>query len=184
MHHYYICKIIAPLLLKKPDCSQQNGSNDCGLFAIANATAFCFGVNPSYCVWHQTKMRCHSARYIRKSKLEMFPNDICQQISDVYATAFDVYCHCRLPFVEIDRMMECDRYKSWYHQECENISSSHWQKLKESSMAFCSSCKQSSRYGTSYVLFPMRTHSLYHQNTSSTCFRISLRTQLCQFYMI
>lgn len=129
-----------------PSCKQQIGSNDCGLFAIANATAVCFGFNPSHCVWKQNKMRPHLARCMKNGKMEMFPHDVCQLTSDVYTTTFDVFCHCRLPYVEGDSMIECNHCKSWYHRECENISSSRWQKLEESNMAYvCSACQQLSR---------------------------------------
>ena len=40
-------------------CQKQSGSNDCGLFAIATATAFCSGILPSSRIWDQSAMRIH-----------------------------------------------------------------------------------------------------------------------------
>ena len=155
------------ITVQLPKCKQQNGSSDCGLFAIANATALCFRINPSSCVWKQSKMRQHLASCISNGKMEMFPHDICQPKGIVHTTTFSVFCHCRLSYEEGDTMIECDRCKSWYHQECENISSSRWQKLEESNMAYiCSMCQQSSRFVTIHCHNFIITWGVYNEGIS------------------
>jgi len=37
---------------------QQTGSDDCGLFAIANATAVCLGIDPRKCQFDQGAAKC------------------------------------------------------------------------------------------------------------------------------
>ena len=41
------------------DSQIQDGASDCGLFAIATATALCHGIPPSNVVWDQSVMRSH-----------------------------------------------------------------------------------------------------------------------------
>jgi len=48
--------------MKWPVIKKQRGSNDCGLFAVASATAFCFGMDPTTQDWDQEAMRQHIAR--------------------------------------------------------------------------------------------------------------------------
>lgn len=126
-------------------CKQQKGSYDCGLFAIANATALCFGLNPSSCIWKQSKMRTHLARCFKNGKMEMFPYDLCKQRAGDDIT-FVIDCHCRVPHVKGDPMVQCDRCMTWYHRKCENISSSRWQDLEDFTVAYvCCACQQASR---------------------------------------
>ena len=64
-----IKKVIADLLrhqgsnitLNHCDVQWQSGSSDCGVFAIAFATAICAGHNPAAIVFNQRKMREHLA---------------------------------------------------------------------------------------------------------------------------
>ena len=54
-----ICAILKyeDTIVKVP--AQQNGSVDCGLFAIANIVALCFGYKPSKILFRQDRMRNH-----------------------------------------------------------------------------------------------------------------------------
>ena len=54
---------------------QQQGSSDCGLFAISFTTAFCNGSNVKSLTisFNQTKMRSHLLKCFQKRKIEPFP---------------------------------------------------------------------------------------------------------------
>ena len=56
-------------LLMMSGFQKQTGGTDCGLFAIAAATAFLFGKNPSSEVFKQALMRKHLQTALRKSVL-------------------------------------------------------------------------------------------------------------------
>ena len=48
--------------------SQQAGSSDCGVFAIAIATALAFGTDPLDLIFHQTEMIEHLAQCLEKKE--------------------------------------------------------------------------------------------------------------------
>lgn len=52
---------------------KQLGGSDCGLFAIANATAIAFGRDPSKEVYQQSLMRNHAITCFEQKKMELFP---------------------------------------------------------------------------------------------------------------
>jgi len=54
----------------------QKGISDCGLFAIANATALAHGINPTSVTWDQSKMRKHLAQCFLNNRLEVFPHEV------------------------------------------------------------------------------------------------------------
>lgn len=53
---------------------EQVGGKDCGLFAIGNATALCFGQNPAVIVFDQDKMRSHLLECLDKGTFSLFPS--------------------------------------------------------------------------------------------------------------
>ena len=53
---------------------KQRGSNDCGLFAIAVATAIAQGQDPAKIKFIQAAMRLHFVSCMKNNKLEMFPS--------------------------------------------------------------------------------------------------------------
>ena len=79
--HPQVTKDIASLVLAAGDCidvivpqSQlQEGTDNCGLFAIATATSLCFGIPPSTVLWNQKKMREHLRRCFESGKMSPFP---------------------------------------------------------------------------------------------------------------
>ena len=52
----------------------QNGTSDCGLYAIAFATAVAFGDDPGSCLFHTQEMRRHLYHCLEAGKLEPFPH--------------------------------------------------------------------------------------------------------------
>ena len=51
----------------------QNGSSDCGLFALATATALANGEEPGSCIFDQKQMRPHLIKCLEAGKAEGFP---------------------------------------------------------------------------------------------------------------
>ena len=58
-----------------PDVSQQQGSKDCGLFAIAFATSICFGEPPEKVNFRQFLMRKHLHNCLTSRTMSLFPSD-------------------------------------------------------------------------------------------------------------
>ena len=52
---------------------KQSGGTDCGLYAIANATALCFQQDPSKIQFHQNVMRLHLIKCMEDGELAPFP---------------------------------------------------------------------------------------------------------------
>ena len=61
------------IYVKIMDVQFQKGGHDCGLFAIAFATALSNGVSPGKCTFKQQEMRKHLYECLNKGELLMFP---------------------------------------------------------------------------------------------------------------
>ena len=59
--------------IKTMKCQRQQGPNDCGLFAVANATALAFGLNPTRQIYKQDTMRLHFVHCLTKGNMLPFP---------------------------------------------------------------------------------------------------------------
>ena len=55
---------------------QQQGSADCGLFAIATAVALCNGYEPNKILFRQDKLRGNLIKCIENGSFTMFPFDV------------------------------------------------------------------------------------------------------------
>ena len=61
------------MFLNNRDVQRQEGSNDCGLFALAYMYTLCSGNNPSLCAYTQSKMRDHYNNCITNKYFDAFP---------------------------------------------------------------------------------------------------------------
>ena len=61
------------ILLKFMDCAYQNNSDDCGLYAIANAVAEAFGIDPTTQEYDTELMRGHLIHCLEQNELSLFP---------------------------------------------------------------------------------------------------------------
>ena len=61
------------LKVRMIQCRRQTGTKDCGLFAVAFATALAFGQNPSRQNFKQEEMRSHLVNCFNKTYLSTFP---------------------------------------------------------------------------------------------------------------
>ena len=59
--------------LKIAALQKQRGGDDCGLFAIAVATALSFGVDPSEVAFQQDAMRPHLVKCFEDGLMTLFP---------------------------------------------------------------------------------------------------------------
>lgn len=102
-----ICKAqIAALLstsqpaieLRFMDVQMQAGGYDCGLFAIAFATAVVLGQHPGLFCFDQRKMRQHFKTCLEQGCITMFPLKKMRRRIKVKTTEpIPVFCHCRMP---------------------------------------------------------------------------------------
>ena len=99
------------------DCQVQKGTNDCGLFAIAFATALANGLHPESLSFKQGEMRQHLRTCLITGKMTMF-NAVSRKVGKRIKSTDEipVFCNCRLP--EMMPMAECSKCKEWYHTDC------------------------------------------------------------------
>ena len=111
------------------DVQVQEGTNDCGLFAIAFATALCNGVDPYSLSLDQKSMREHLLNCFEEGEMLPFPLSSQprrfrrRRVRKVQKVP--VYCHCRLPWDRRDTshgsLAQCRKCKEWFHEDCANI---------------------------------------------------------------
>ena len=100
------------------NCQYQQGSEDCGLFAIANACELCFGGDPSVVKYTQDDMRNHLLKAFDTLRFMQFPSKVRRVSQHVLQREFiDIYCTCRMPN-NGRPMIQCEVCKEWYHVDC------------------------------------------------------------------
>lgn len=110
------------IIVKMMDVQMQAGGCDCGLFAIAFATALTCGIQPGECTFKQGEMRKHLYKCLSRGELSMFPLLKSRLQRDVGVKSKDhieLFCTCRMP--EIPPMVECSKCKEWYHVHCVEV---------------------------------------------------------------
>lgn len=103
------------------DCCKQTGHSDCGLYALAFATAICHGDNPSNIIFSQKMLRGHLAECIRKGKITMFPTSgyrVPNQPKCILRVP--LVCHCRMPSDSGLELAYCTGCKKWIHSICDD----------------------------------------------------------------
>ena len=142
-----ICKaqIAALLATKQPtielkymDVQMQSGGYDCGLFAIAFATAIVFGKEPGLFSFDQSKMREHFRKCLEQGYITMFPLSRMRRTTKIKTIEpIRVYCKCRMPELPQTKWIECSSCKEWYHADtCVQV------KPKYFNPWFCPYCKK------------------------------------------
>ena len=53
--------------------NHQSGSSDCGVFAVAFAVSFCYGLQPAKFCYDQNNMRSHLIHCLERGRMELFP---------------------------------------------------------------------------------------------------------------
>jgi len=125
----HIKKVLADLLRRQDrtitinhcNVQWQSGSSDCGLFAIAFATAICSGHDPATRVFDQSQMRQHMITCFNNRKITAFPERSMKRVvKKSKQEVIEVYCVCRLPD-DGSVMIQCSRCEEWYHPSCVRV---------------------------------------------------------------
>ena len=84
------------ITLEFVDVQKQCGSSDCGVYAVAFATALSLGQDPGTLHFAESEMRRHLFNMLKEKKLKMFP--VTKKKRSVRVTEGDpilIYCRCR-----------------------------------------------------------------------------------------
>ena len=111
------------LVVRMMDVERQSNGSDCGVLAIAFAYDVCHGDDPCTVRFDHKSIRQHLADCLEKCSLSRFPVASKRRSSSVRqkSQTVDLHCSCRLPEERGDKMAECDKCKTWYHQHCLDI---------------------------------------------------------------
>ena len=108
------------LKVKFSNVYMQTNGNDCGLYAIANATALAFGRNPSKEQYIPSKLREHLLKCLEEKEMRLFPTakgtskrrKAIKKIEKIKLS-----CVCNMPDTHTTYFL-CDQCSSEYHPEC------------------------------------------------------------------
>jgi len=117
------------LTLSFIDVQMQAGGSDCGVFALAFATAICFGHSPGKFQFNQQQMRSHLIDCLEKEHFTMFPikKEHRQATKIKTSETIPVYCTCRMPLMKAAPMIQCSHCKQWYHgKHCIKTKDEDW----------------------------------------------------------
>ena len=125
-------QICALLMTKEPqievlhiDVQQQRNTNDCGLFALAFATALCSGQEPRHVSFEAGAMREHLLKCLDMEDTEPFPCvPVLKKKRKHKQDIIEVFCQCRTQ--EEGRMAACFICGEWYHEDCVALPRELW----------------------------------------------------------
>ena len=95
-----------PLTVNKVTVQQQHGSVHCGLFAIANTVALCFGYEPNKILFRQDRMSNQLILCLEAGQFSMFPFDVNTRPKRNKTQKIRVYCTHRHPH-DGTKMIKC-----------------------------------------------------------------------------
>ena len=97
----------------------QSGQADCGLFAIAFATALLNGLHPRAYYFDQSLMRSHLLNCFERGGIETFPTIKERRAKNKIKRIeeFNVYCRCRRPLTRGAHLIQCGACREWYHTD-------------------------------------------------------------------
>lgn len=106
--------------IERLSVQQQDGTFDCGLFAVANAVEVCLNSNPVSAQYDQKKMRRHLEDCLNDETLRSFPMCSTEPLPRPTRTVHKIklYCICRMPEEYDEMMICCDSCSQWYHVSC------------------------------------------------------------------
>ena len=118
-----ICAILkhegTTVTVNKVPVQQQHGSMDCGLFAVANSVALCFGYEPNKLIFRQDKLRSHLVSCLESGNFTMFPCDVNMRQKKTKTQKIRLYCICRRTH-DGSQMIRCTNCNEWFHRKCVN----------------------------------------------------------------
>lgn len=102
---------------------QVQSGGECGLFALANATAALKGLDLSGIRFNQKRMRSHLVACLQQKDPKPFPLEVkvmlAQPLKVLNTYAIKIYCVCRLP--ESGLMVMCMKCLKWFHKNCTTL---------------------------------------------------------------
>ena len=105
-----------------PPVVQQTNGTDCGVYAIAFATALCNNLDPTSLKFNRRAIRDHLWQALQCGHLSMFPFEKRRPQDQNKLVKISVYCECRMPYnPPKDKMAKCTGCKKWFHKECQQI---------------------------------------------------------------
>ena len=121
------------------DVPMQEGYSDCGLFAIAFATALAYGKQPGRCFFDQGTMRVHLVKCLQEQNMTEFPLKKARRSAMKIKSVVNIriYCKCRMPELPGSTMIQCSSCKTWHHVDCV---SAPLKALQSTTKRFCNSC--------------------------------------------
>ncbi len=128
------------LTLTFADVQMQAGGTECGVFALAFATAICFGYSPGKFQFNQPSMRSHLIECLEKQQFTMFPvkKERRQARKVKGKETIPLHCVCRMPMIKEAPMIQCSHCKKWYHgKHCTKTTKDAW---LPGAKWFCSVC--------------------------------------------
>ena len=118
--------------MKIPSIQQQANGHDCGVYAIANLTEFCYGrINGRDEVkYSEQYMRDHLVHCLEKQHFVKFPRMVTQAKINKRKPKVSIPCDCPCKRPNcMEGMVGCDGLSgtcpSWRHRSCANISTSN-----------------------------------------------------------
>eukprot|EP00731_Ephydatia_muelleri_P010481 Em0005g1067a len=111
------------IVLEYIKMQEQSGASDCGLFAIATATAICNGQDLCMLEFDQYLMRKHLLQCFQNGAMLPFPSQsiAARKPKVLKEEMVEIYCHCRLPYTG-RKMVQCDGCQKWFHCDCLRVS--------------------------------------------------------------
>ena len=130
------------IAIEVKDVQQQTNNTDCGVFAIAYATALCFGHDPCYLHFNRREIRLHLWKCFMDQKFTMFPFTARNPAKNCKLVSFEIYCICRQPWDPDSqiRMVQCENCSIWFHETCQEIPNAFFRSCKFKKWQ-CHNCK-------------------------------------------
>ena len=120
------------------DVQMQEGSHDCGLFAVAYITSICNGQDPAVLLYKQNAMRKHILKSIEDGVMSVFPSSASRCPKASARKSIPVYCICR-HINDGSKMIQCDSCQQWLHVACMKIDKSvHKDRRSQWNCSLCS----------------------------------------------
>lgn len=127
-----LCTHSPEIILKYKDTQKQLGSSDCGLFAIASATALILGYQSGEYIFDQSRMRRHLLQCLENRKMALFPTKKRREQRKDITSSFEVYCICHMPEDVSLNWIQCSECGEWYHTDtCVEVSSCYFEPGKQ-----------------------------------------------------
>ena len=104
--------------------SQYNAC-DCGVFAIAFATALCEGKRPEELLFNNEALRKHLLKCFQEDCISQFPwKTVKRGFKVKNRKRIDIFCKCRTQ--EGGKMIQFADCQEWFHEECMRIPILAW----------------------------------------------------------